>query len=68
MRRSTSRIGKLPVEVFEAVNEKLSQGWEYPQLRRWLFEEVAEEDVPALGLLKGEKFSQVWLRSAKSPV
>lgn len=46
---------------------KLSQGWEYPQLRRWLFEEVATEDVPALGLKKGEKFGEVWLRSARSP-
>ncbi len=67
MRRSTSRIGKLPPGVLEAVNERLYKGWEYPQVREWLFEQVAEEDVPALGLLKGEKFSQVWLRSATSP-
>ena len=67
MRRSTSRIGKLPREVLEQVNEKLYAGWEYPQVREWLFEEVAEEDVPALGLVKGEKFSEVWLRAAKLP-
>ena len=66
MRRSTSRIGKLPREVLEEVNEKLYAGWGYPLVRKWLFEEVAEEDVPALGLVKGEKFSLVWLRAAKS--
>jgi hypothetical protein len=66
MRRSTSRIGKLPGEVLEEVNEKLYAGWEYPQVRRWLFEEVAGVDVPALGLVKGEKFAEVWLRAAKT--
>jgi hypothetical protein len=66
MRRSTSRIGKLPKAILEEVNEKLAAGWEYGRVRRWLFELVAEEDVPALGLLKGEKFSQVWVRAAKS--
>jgi hypothetical protein len=66
MRRSTSRVGKLPAEVLEQVNEKLYEGWGYPLVRKWLFEEVAEVDVPALGLVKGEKFGLVWLRSAKS--
>jgi hypothetical protein len=66
MRRSTSRIGKLPGEVLEQVNEKLHSSWEYREIRKWLFEEVAVEDVPALGLLKGEKFGLVWLRAGKS--
>jgi hypothetical protein len=57
----------LPPGVLEAANEKLYKGWEYPQVREWLFEQVAEEDVPALGLAKGEKFGLVWLRAAKSP-
>ncbi len=66
MRRSTSRIGKLPGEVLEQVNEKLYASWEYREIRKWLFEEVAVVDVPALGLVKGEKFAEVWVRSGKS--
>src|SRR5580704_6238056 len=66
MRRSTSRIGKLPSALLEEVNEKLYEGWEYRRVRKWLFEEVAVEDVPALGLVKGEKFGLVWLRAGKS--
>src|ERR1017187_456870 len=67
MGRATSRVGELPPALLVGGNEKLYKGWEYPQVREWLFEEVAVEDVPALGLAKGEKFGLVWLRAAKSP-
>src|ERR1017187_59156 len=66
MGRATSRVGELPPALLVGGNEKLYKGWEYPQVREWLFEEVAVEDVPALGLAKGEKFGLVWLRAAKS--
>ncbi len=66
MRKSTSRIVRLPGEVREEINRKMDAGWEYRAIRKWLFEEVAECDVPALGLVKGDSFSLAWLRSAKS--
>ena len=67
MRKSTSRLGRLPPEVREEINRKLECGWGYRLIRKWLFEEVAECDLPALGLMKGESFSVAWLRAAKSP-
>lgn len=66
MRKSTSRVVRLPGEVREEINRKMDAGWEYRAIRKWLFEQVAECDVPALGLVKGDSFSLAWLRSAKS--
>ena len=57
---------RLPGEVREEINRKMDAGWEYRAIRKWLFEEVAECDVPALGLVKGDSFSLAWLRSARS--
>src|ERR1035437_693106 len=66
MRKSTSRITRLPPEVREEINRKMDQGWAYRLIRKWLFEQVAECDVPALELLKGDSYSLAWLRAAKS--
>ena len=66
MRKSTGRIMKLPVEVREEINRKLDTGWEYREIRKWLFEQVAECDLPALELVKGDSFSLAWVRAAKS--
>ena len=57
---------KLPVEVREEINRKLDTGWEYREIRKWLFEQVAECDLPALELVKGDSFLLAWLRAAKS--
>ncbi len=67
MRKSTSRITRLPAEVREEINRKLDQGWAYRSIRKWLFEQVAECDVPALELVKGDSLSLAWVRAAKSP-
>jgi hypothetical protein len=66
MRKSTSRITKLPVEVREEINRKMDQGWAYRLIRKWLFEQVAECDVPALELVTGDSYSLAWVRAAKS--
>jgi hypothetical protein len=57
---------KLPPEVREEINRKLDSAWEYRSIRKWLFEQVAECDVPALELVKGDSYSLAWLRAAKS--
>jgi hypothetical protein len=67
MRKSTSRITRLPPEVREEINRKMDSGWAYRLIRKWLFEQVAECDVPALELVKGDSYSLAWLRAAKSP-
>ena len=66
MRKSTSRITKLPPEMREEINRKMDSGWAYRLIRKWLFEQVAECDVPALELVKGDSYSLAWLRAAKS--
>src|SRR5712671_1333230 len=63
MRKSTSRITRLPPEMREEINRKMDQGWAYRLIRKWLFEQVAECDVPALELVKGDSYSLAWLRA-----
>jgi hypothetical protein len=50
----------------EEINRKMDSGWAYRLIRKWLFEQVAEGDVPALELVKGDSYSLAWLRAAKS--
>jgi hypothetical protein len=66
MRKTTSRIAKLPEAVRMEINRKLQEGWPYKMIREWLFEQKAGQDVPALELKAGDVYSLVWVRTAKT--
>lgn len=66
MRKTTSRIAKLPEAVRTEINRKLQEGWTYKMIRDWLFEQKAGQDVPALELKAGDMYSLVWVRTTKT--
>ena len=66
MRKTTSRIAKLPETVRTEINRKLQEGWTYKMIREWLFEQKAGQDVPALELKVGDSYSLVWARTTKT--
>jgi hypothetical protein len=66
MRKTTSRIAKLPEAMRTEINRKLQEGWMYKMIREWLFEQTAGQDVPALDLKAGDSYSLVWARTAKT--
>ena len=66
MRKTTSRIAKLPEPVRTEINRKLQECWTYRMIREWLFAQKAERDVPALEVKAGEFYAAAWERTAKS--
>jgi hypothetical protein len=62
-RKSRSRFALLPQSVREELNRKLDDGWQYEQIRHWLFEQKADRDIPSLDLHKGDPYSLVWTRT-----
>jgi hypothetical protein len=63
MRKSRSRFALLPQPVRDELNRKLDDGWQYEQIRHWLFAEKADRDIPALDLKTGDPFSLIWTRT-----
>ena len=66
MRKTTSRIARLPETVRTEINQKLEESWPYKMIREWLFGQTAGRDMPALELKAGDSYSLVWSRTAKS--
>ncbi len=66
MRKTTSRIARLPETVRTEINQKMDEGWPYKMIREWLFGQTASEGIPALELKAGDSYSLVWSRTAKS--
>ncbi len=66
MRKTTSRIARLPETVRTEINQKLEESWPYKMIREWLFGQTAGRDIPALELKAGDSYSLVWSRTAKS--
>jgi hypothetical protein len=66
MRKTTSRIARLPETIREEINQKLDEGWPYKKIREWLFGQTAGQDIPALELKAGESYAAIWARTAKS--
>jgi hypothetical protein len=66
MRKTTSRIARLPETVRTEINQKLEEGWPYKMIREWLFGQTAGQDLPALELKAGDPYSAVWARTTKS--
>jgi hypothetical protein len=62
-RKSRSRFALLPQSLREELNRKLDDGWQYEQIRHWLFELKADRDIPALNLKTGDPYSLVWTRT-----
>jgi hypothetical protein len=63
MRKSRSRFALLPQALREELNRKLDDGWQYEQIRHWLFELKADRDIPALELKTGDPYSLAWTRT-----
>lgn len=63
MRKSRSRFALLPASIRDQINRKLDDGWQYEQIRHWLFEEKADRDIPALNLKTGDSYSLCWTRT-----
>jgi hypothetical protein len=53
----------MPQPIRDAINRKLDDGWQYEQIRHWLFEEKADRDIPALDLKTGDPYSLCWTRT-----
>jgi hypothetical protein len=66
MRKTTSRIARLPETVRAEINQKMDEGWPYKKIREWLFGERAGQDLPALELKAGDSYSLVWARGTKT--
>jgi hypothetical protein len=66
MRKTTSRIARLPETVRTEINQKMEEGWPYKMIREWLFGQTAGQDIPALELKAGDSYSVVWARTTKS--
>jgi hypothetical protein len=62
-RKSRSRFALLPQSLRDQLNRKLDDGWQYEQIREWLFAENADRDIPALQLKTGEPYALVWTRT-----
>jgi hypothetical protein len=67
MRKTTSRIARLPETVRTEINQKLDEGWPYKMIREWLFGQTAGQDIPALELKAGDSYAVVWARGTKTP-
>lgn len=66
MRKTTSRIARLPETVRTEINRRMEEGWPYKMIREWLFGQSAGQDLPALELKAGDSYSLVWARTTKS--
>jgi hypothetical protein len=62
-RKSRSRFALLPQSLRNELNRKLDDGWQYEQIRHWLFAQTADRDIPALDLKTGDPYSLVWTRT-----
>ena len=63
MRKSRSRFAVLPQHVRVQLNRQLDDGWQYEQIRHWLFAEKADRDIPALDLRAGDPYALAWTRT-----
>ncbi|HTS16132.1 MAG TPA: hypothetical protein VMP11_01015 [Verrucomicrobiae bacterium] len=62
-RKSRSRFALLPQSLRDQLNRHLDDGWQYEQIREWLFALTTDHDIPGLGLKAGEPYSLAWTRS-----
>jgi hypothetical protein len=63
MRKSRSRFALLPQSLRDQLNRHLDDGCQYEDIRAWLFAQIADRDLPALGLKSGEPYALAWTRS-----
>jgi hypothetical protein len=66
LRKSSSKIGMLPLAVRTRINIKLRDGWRYRTIVRWLFAQKTKDEIPDLDLKAGQPFSLVWTRVSKT--
>jgi len=64
--RRICRIARLPLEIRDQINVRLSEGWKLATLADWLFEQRVKADVPDLNLKAGDPCSLAWTRGAKT--
>ncbi len=60
-----SRIACLPAHVREEINQKLYDGWQFQTIGDWLYDQVADRDIPDLNLKTGDRYCLIWTRPAK---
>jgi len=66
-RRSRNRIAVLPDVIRTEINRRLRNGWKFTTIRKWLFTQTADQEVPDLNLQAGDLYSLGWTRTVKSP-
>jgi hypothetical protein len=66
MRKTTSRIAKLPLAIRTEINRKLRDSWPYNEIAAWLFAQTASEDIPTLDLRTGDSYSLIWIRTTET--
>jgi hypothetical protein len=65
-RRSRNRIAVLPDGIRTEINRRLRNGWKFTTIRKWLFTQKADQEVPDLNLQVGDLYSLGWTRTVKS--
>ncbi len=60
-----SRIACLPAHVREEINQKLYDGWQFQTVAEWLYNQVADRDIPDLNLKAGDRYCLIWTRASK---
>jgi hypothetical protein len=61
-----SCIARLPAHIREEINQKLYDGWQFQTIGDWLFDQIADRDIPDLNLKTGEPYSLVWTRLGRN--
>jgi len=58
-------LSRLPAHVREEINMKLYDGWLFSTVGDWLYNQVADRDIPDLDLKKGDPYSIISTRTSK---
>src|SRR5579862_1602473 len=58
-------LSRLPAHVREEINLKLYDGWLFSTVGDWLYNEIADRDIPDLDLKKGDPYSLICTRKSK---
>ena len=66
MRKNKSAISMLPGHIREEINRQMYDGWRLHTIRKWLFAQKADRDIPDLDLKAGDFYELYWARSGKN--
>jgi hypothetical protein len=60
MGKPTGKIASLPAPVRQEINHKIRDGWGGLSIADWIWEQVADRDIPQLELKAGDALSIIW--------